>query len=207
MNWLKERDIITSKCENFRDYGHNDKFSKSARMKILVDNNYSCRYCGGIYPKYLICSYIPSKKCNDVCCRICYIITHLNCGFFQEVRMYYSTMSQLDIIKKTINYIIENNEIPLANKIDNNIQLPPISLIEYINILNNYDTIPECLNNYKIFFSNKMNLDFIVNNYGNKMITFVDPVKISEDTDKIKLDDTIEKHIPTQEEVDLFKLF
>lgn len=207
MNWLQPRDIIAPRCENFRDFGHNDKFSKSSRNKIIIDNKYSCRYCGGVYQKYLICSYIPSQKCNDVCCRICYIITHLNYGLFQEIKLYYSEMSQVDIIKKTVDHIIENNEIPSPDKIDKNIKLTPLSLLEYINLLNNYNDIPDELSNYKLFFSQKMNLDFIVNNYGNKMLMFIDADKINDDTDKIKLDDTLDKHQPTNNEIELFKIF
>ena len=50
-------------------------------------------------------------------------------------------------------------------------------IIEFINILNNYDTKPAILDNYKIFFSNKLNIDFIVNNYGNQMVKFINPTK------------------------------
>lgn len=207
MNWLQPRELIVPKCENFRDFGHNDKFSKQQRNKIVAENKYSCRYCGGIYQKYLICCYIPSKKCNDVCCRVCYIITHLNYGLFQEIKLYYSTMPQLNIIRKSIEHIIDNNEIPSPDIIDNNIKLSPLSLLEYINLLNNHDEIPVALENYKFFLNRKMNLDFIVNNYGGKMSMFINADKINEDTDKIKIDDTLEMHTPSDEEIQLFKKF
>ncbi|QKF93627.1 hypothetical protein QKU48_gp0169 [Fadolivirus algeromassiliense] len=205
MNWLQVRENITPKCENFRDFGHNDKFSKQTRNKIIMENKYSCRYCGGIYPKYLICCYIPSQKCNDVCCRICYIITHLNYGLFQEIKLYHSTMPQLDIIKKTVQYILDNNEIPSPDSIDNNIKLAPFSLLEYINLLNNYDNVPKELENYKFFVSHKMNLDFIINNYGDKMSMFIDADRVN-DTDRIKIEDTLETHQLTTNELELFKI-
>ena len=199
MNWTPARDIIIPFCENFRDYGHHDKFSKSARLKIIAEGNYSCRYCGGIYPKYLMCVYLPSSKCNDVCCRICYIITHLNYGLFQEVELYYSTIPQLEIIRTTVDYIITNNDIPDPAIIDPSLQTPPISLLEYINILNTSDTIPLELENYKIFFGARMNLDFIEGNYGNRMIKFIDGVG-----SKVEKPQTVEQHIPTQDELKLF---
>lgn len=199
MDWLKERDILISKCEDFRDFGHNDKFTKSARNKIVCENNYSCRYCGGVYPKYLICIYIPSLKCNDVVCRICYIITHLNYGLFDEVALYYSTIPQVEIIRNTVDYIIDNNDIPNPSNIDSNVKLAPLSLIEYINILNKYNTIPDELSNYKIFISNKLNLEFIVSNYRNKMIQFIDSNVIN-----TKNNIHIETHTPTVEEINLF---
>ena len=37
MNWLQSRELIVPKCENFRDFGHNDKFLKQQRNKIVVD--------------------------------------------------------------------------------------------------------------------------------------------------------------------------
>lgn len=203
MNWSTPRDIIIAKCPNFRDFGHTDKISKQERMKILSLNNYSCRYCGGIYPKYLICCYLDDKKCNDICCRICYLITHLNYGMFREMKLYYSTVSQLDIIKNTITYIIENNDVPLPTHIDKNVKLPPITLLEYISILSNSTNMPKELKDYKIFFSSKLNTDFVLRNYGDML--FTNPVNDMVDTDKMKFDDTLDAYEPTHEEKQLFE--
>jgi hypothetical protein len=140
--------------------------------KILIENNYSCRYCGGVYYKYLMSSYIPAIKSSDIACRLCYLITHLNNGNYSELKVYYSTMSQLDIVRKTVQSIIDNDEVPFPNIIDPNIKTSPISILEYINILNNYteEPTPEILSNYKIFFSEKLNTEFINCNYGNQFI-------------------------------------
>ena len=211
MNWLKERDIIIPTCENFRDFGYSDNFSKKIRNDILAENNYTCRYCGGVYPKYLISCYIQHAKCNDILCRACYLVTHLNVGLFRELKLYYSVMTQTEIIKKTIDYIINNNEIPIPTIIDNDIKLPPISLIEYINILNSADSTPPEFKNYKLFFTHKFNTNFIFNNYGNQMLTFINKNDnknyYENDTDKIKIDDTLDKHIPSDEELILFKKY
>ena len=209
MNWTKERDIITPKCENFRDFGHKDKFSNNIKKSILENSNYSCRYCGGIYPKYLICTYIPSFDCNDACCRICYIITHLNFGLFHEIKLYYSSLPQLDIIRKSVDYIINNNEIPSPKNIDNDVKISPISLLEYINLLNCHTKTPNELLNYKIFLGNKLNMDFIFNNYSNKMPLFLNNKnknKNNNDIDSDKFDETLENHIPTEIELNLFKI-
>ena len=203
MNWQKNRDDLKPICNNFRDFGHYDKTTKANRNKILVENNYSCRYCGGTYAKYLMLSYIPTAQINDVCCRLCYIITHLNYGMYNEVELYYSELSQTDIVKKTAEYIIDNSEVPEASIIDKDICTVSISLLEYINILNNVneDFIIEELANYKIFFSKNLNIDFIMNNYGNP---FLDTSK-----DSIKKIDKpiIKKHIDTEAELKLFKIF
>lgn len=208
MNWLTERDVIKPRSENFRDFGHNDKFTKKARGDIVAKNNYTCRFCGGVYPKYLICSYITYAKCDDVCCRACHLVTHLNAGFFREMKLYYSKVPQIEIIRKTVDFIIENDEMPLPTKIDKDVKLPPISLLEFINIINNNDTVPNELENYKLFFTHKLNVDFIVNNYGNKMLKFIDDKKYHTiDTDKMKIDDTLDKHVPTDEELALFNKY
>lgn len=207
MNWLKSRDVIIPTCESFKYFGHNDKFTKQLRNNILSENNYSCRYCGGIYPKYLICIKINQINKIDICCRICYIITHLNYGLFKELKLYYSLMPQLDIIRKTVDFIIKYNEIPPPNKIDENIELTPISLIEFINILNNYDSIPLEFKNYKLFVSNKLNVDFIFYNYGNKSIMFIDENDFIIDTDKIPFDENLKKHIPSDNEKYLLDKF
>lgn len=202
MNWSAVRDTLSPKCENFKDFGHYDKISKKDRTKILAENNYSCRYCGGIYSKYLMSTYIPSVKSSDIACRACYLITHLNYGNYTELRVYYSTMSQLDIVKKTVDYIIDNDEVPLPNIIDPNIKTSPLSILEFINVLNNYsdEPVPEILSNYKIFFSNKLNTDFITSNYGNQFIQPANNGKNQNKNFKMVLD----KHKMSKKEFDLF---
>ena len=207
MNWLNPRDELLHRCENFRDFGHYDKISRKNRGEILAENNYTCRYCGGVYPKYLMSVYIPHAKTSDVTCRMCYIITKLNYGHYNEIKIFYSLMSQLDIIKNTVNYLIDNNEMPKPNQIDKDVQTSPLSVLEYINLLNNYDVQPPELKNYKVFFSEKLNTDFIINNYSSKMPLFIDKNnnnnKVEENKEKQNIQ-SIKKHIPTKEELALF---
>ena len=139
MNWKEVRDELKIRSEKFRDFGHYDKISKNVRIDLLKTHNNTCRYCGGVYPKYLICTFISDVKTNDLCCRACYLITHINYGLYKELRLYYSHMKQIDIVKKTIEFIIDNDRIPLPFEIDPDILQTPISLLEFINIVNNYD--------------------------------------------------------------------
>lgn len=194
MNWTTPRDVLIPRCPDFKNYGHNEKVSKNERAKILTNNNYTCRYCGGYYVKYLICSYLEDIKGYDVCCRICYLITHLNYGFYNELKLYYSTMPQIDIIKKTVEYTINYSKIPQPTDIDPNVKTVPISLLEYINILNNQTEYPEAFKNYKFFFGPKMNLDFIYENYCN-LFTYDNDV----DTEHNKIE--LEQHKPSEEEL------
>jgi len=200
MHWRKSRDIIKSKCNNL---GNKLIFTKFERLILLAENNYTCRYCGGVYYKCLIIKQIGNV--NDIMCWLCYLVTHLNSGHFRETKLYYSKMSQKKIIKKTVDFIIENNEIPLPTKIDENIKLTPISLLEYINILNNTNNLSNEFQNYKIFFSNKLSIDFILYNYGNCFNLFVNDDNINIDTDIIPIDKTLPLHIPSDEEIQFFK--
>ena len=87
--------------------------------------------------------------------------------------------------------------------IDKNLKTSPISMLEYISILNNEEK-PSCLSNYKIFFSEKLNTDFIESNYGNQMISFIEPNAKKKDVKPMVL----KKHFPSTEEVTLFnKMF
>ena len=205
MQWLpdKVRDTLVPQSENFREFGHVDKISRKDREMILQETDSTCRYCGGKYPKYLICHYIGKKRCNDVSCRPCYLVTHLNYGILSELKLYYSLVSQLEIVKKSVDFVISHNRIPTPLEVDPVAKHTPISLLEYINVINNYDTIPPELANYKLFVSEKLNIEFIMSNYGHKIAIFIDEDEENvHETYKLKL----VKHNPTKEELDLFHL-
>lgn len=210
MNWIDPRDEIIPKSANFKNFGHSDKISKQIRYQVISKNNYTCRFCGGIYPKYLISIkiIIKSKEEIDVCCRACYIIMHLNYVTFREIKLYHSEMPQLEIIRRTIDFIIINNKIPSPIDIDKNIKISPISSIEFINILNNYDFCPKQLKNYKFFFNRKFDIEFIMANYGYNSSMFIDEndnsINNSLDTDTMKFDETLDEHIPDKNEKNIF---
>lgn len=213
MDWQKERALLIPRTENFRDFGHNDKFTKKERDDILVKNNYTCRFCGGVYQKYLICSYYAYDKCSDVACVACHLITHLNSGRYKEMKLYYSEVPQIDIVKKTIDYIINYGEIPLSTEIDPHIKLPPISILEFISIINNNETVPIELTNYKIFYTQNLSTNFIFTNYGVKNLMFIEDDKNNK-TDcniffenKVKTPKLITKHKPSLEEMELFNKY
>ena len=210
MNWIIPRHELVPQSSNFKKFGHTEKIPKSIRNIILSQNNYTCRYCGGIYPKYLICININNENfidLKDVCCRICYIITHLNYGLFREIKLYCSELTQLEIIRKSVDFILENGQIPSPKIIDNNIKIAPISLIEFIILLNNSKTFVE-FNKYKLFFSNKLNIDFIVNNYLHTMSLFINETNEIDniiDSDKINNDDDLDFYIPSNQEKKIFQ--
>ncbi len=93
-----------------------------------------CRYCGGKYNKYKYCIQIDKGKDKsnyeldnlDMCCKVCYLITHINNDFKKEMKLYWSTKSQVDIVKETVDYIIKNQSIPIPNIIYKNVKVLPL---------------------------------------------------------------------------------
>lgn len=196
MIWSNVRGILSPQCIDFKDFGHVDKVDKKVRSELLTKYDSICHYCGGKYLKYLICTYFTESKSSDICCKLCHMVTHLNYGITKEIDVYYSKLSQVDVVKLTVEYIINNNEVPEPYQIDNDVKMSPVSLLEFTNIINNYDSYPNELTNYKIFFMNCLNTDFITNNYGEKMSMFL--------SDDIKFNKIIEHHIPLDNELVLF---
>lgn len=166
MNWTTPRQLIKPAILSLNQYlslSSNKEWNK-LKDKVLTNTNI-CRFCGGSYTKRLICIFIDKNTNNlssdnlDACCRGCYIISHMNLGFHQQLEIYYSELSQLDIIRKSIDYITEYNRIPSSIEIDNDIESVPLSTIEFINIIN-YDT-NNLLANYKVFYSQEFDYKFL----------------------------------------------
>jgi len=146
------------------------------RMQVLKKYNYTCRYCGGRYQKYLQCIHLNGDNSNnnldnlDVCCHLCYLVNNINASFNNEIELFVSKLSQLDIVRKTVDYIIKTGEIPKPNEIDKNISRVKISLYELSNLLieYNYEDMPvymlKFIDNCKIFFTKNTNIKFIESN-------------------------------------------
>jgi len=164
MEWTTPRDSLIPTKINFKNLYFKPKVDDLDRNKILKKVNYTCRTCGGTYKAYLILTYVLKDNCYDMYCGACHIITHLNIGLPKGIDLYCSKMSQLDIIKKTVDYIITNQQIPNPKHIDPLIEQSPISLFEYINILDNISNGEFA--DYKIFFNENYNINFITYNYG-----------------------------------------
>ena len=163
MQWSEPRDLLIPTKINFKNLYYKPKVANLDRNKILKKVNYTCRTCGGTYKTYLILTYVLKENCFDMYCNACHIITHLNTGLSNGIDIYYSKLSQLDIIKKTIDYIIINQKSPDPKLIDPLIKESPLSLFEYINLL---DNINDEFSDYKIFFTENFNINFIMHNYG-----------------------------------------
>ena len=168
MEWKEPRIILNATKVIFTHSHSKPKLTDQERNKLLKMHNYSCRSCGGTYKSHLISTYIIQEDCHDVYCSACHAITHLNNGIPKSIDIYYSTLSQLDIVKKTVNYVIVNGFIPLPTEIDPQVELSPISLFEYVNLLDHIDDTT--FKNYKIFFNKDFGINFITKNYNDESL-------------------------------------
>lgn len=125
----------------------------------FTSGRFPCSYCGGKFRRNMRQVIIGTKKYT--CCDMCYYITHINYGARGNLCVCYSKMSQYDIIKKTIDYIKENDIIPFFNEIDKDVKIVPISIIEYSNILMSKKKLPKQMDNYKIFITQNYDTTFI----------------------------------------------
>ena len=82
-------------------------------------------------------------------------------------------MSQLDIVRGTIDYIIKYNRKPKPYHIDKDVKVAPISTLEYIHLIIDND-IPKELEDYKIFFNSNFDTQFISSNIDNYISLFSD---------------------------------
>jgi hypothetical protein len=153
MDWTNPRYPLNYSIEK----NSNVVFVKE-KHELLDKYNHSCCYCGGKYYEYLRCFNIGKKI--EMACRVCYIITHLNNEYDDKIGLYHSTMPQIDILKKTINYIVKYDKIPYPHIIDENVKKVNISVREYIAILMNNKKF----DNFRFFIEEGANLNFLVNN-------------------------------------------
>ena len=128
------------------------------QKKILLKKfNSRCNSCDIKYDKYM---YVYDKK---LLCKACYMINNHNILTYNQFNIYYSKLSQKEIINKTVDFIKEFNKIPDPKVIDNNILDVELSIIEYFNILKS-DSKNKLLDNLKLFFNKDFDFSFVDSN-------------------------------------------
>lgn len=172
MNWQEPREQLQLSKIGYNKLHNPIKPNQQERLDILKNNKYTCRSCGGTYASYLILVYVANENAYDTQCPFCNTLTKLNNGISSGIELCYTELSQLDIIKKTVDYVIANNTTPNILMIDPDAKYVDISLLEYVNIMEHITD--DNFKNYKIFFNNNFNITFITNNYCKGMSLFVD---------------------------------
>lgn len=137
------------------------------RRKFIQNKNNECDFCGGKYDKYLYCY---RKKGDDaafenllLACRLCYMINHINRGFLKECILMYSELSQKEVVRKTVEWMLENGHVPHPHQIDPSVRKLRVSLLEFITVLhdNSYADLPDEMQNYRVFFTEQLDTTFL----------------------------------------------
>jgi hypothetical protein len=194
MNWIDNENYVDIYLNKYRLYNKKPNTWLNIRKTVISRYKNTCCSCGGIYKKYLYCpstsidTNIEQESDNIadnfiLLCKLCYMIS--NVEYFidsDEMLIYHSTLSQKEIIRATIDFIIRdpNNNIPFPKEIDKNAKLVPISFLELscfpIDMVENTINL---FKNFKVFFSQNLVINFISSiNIDPFIIEFDDNIRI-----------------------------
>jgi hypothetical protein len=187
MNWGKPKANLNILSGQFEYVGRMSSGAKNKnhwskiRKETIDKAESSCRYCGGKYIKYMMCFHLNENPLDlrqenmDMACKFCYMITHINFGFSNEMMLCKSKLSQKEIVHQTVNYIIDKKYMPTPKEIDCNAILVPLSIMELCSIvIENGGVMPNVLSKFKIFFTKNTDIIFVDNFVGKKVSMFVE---------------------------------
>jgi hypothetical protein len=129
-----------------------------ANYKYVKTDDYKlCSYCGNKYERTFNC-YDDYKILKA--CVFCIKLVNYKPMNVYEIIVAKSKMSQLEIIKKTLDLFNDTEKIPLYTEVDNNAKLiSSTTSREMIKCLNKYE---DEFNDVKFFFTNKINRNSII---------------------------------------------
>lgn len=184
------------------------------RTQALNKHANTCRYCGGTYTKYLLCFHVDSDPYNnksanlEIACRLCYIVSHINFGHIDDVIVCHSSMTQMEIVRQTVNYIISNNKPPRPQDIDKKATKIPMSIMELNAImLSNNNSMPDELSNYKIFFTDTVDMAFTGYYDSAKGKPYMFTESSDDEEEPVPVEKTLPLHTITQTEKDCINKF
>lgn len=170
MNWRKPRSELKLMTSDLNYVGRSTSGASDwskVRLATLNHRKNTCRFCGGTYTKYMLCFHLDNDPFNntkdnlDIACKLCYVITHINFGYIDDVVVCHSVLSQLEISRRTVEYVVKNGKAPKPVDIDAKVTRVPISVMELCSILLNTDgSLPPELSEYKLFITDKFDTSF-----------------------------------------------
>lgn len=134
-------------------YDLSPKYSSTQRREqsifLKTNRHVSCVYCGCNYKKSPSWTYINDELMP--CCMLCHILTNFIPQYSKQIHICTSKLSQIEIITRTVNYIIKNRHIPNILDIDECAKTVKLRPVKFFNNLVDYEH-----DNYKIFFSEEL---------------------------------------------------
>ena len=151
--------LLVSRTWGNRTYPINSKEWREMRERVLIDSNFECRFCGLRSKKYMICDHIDGDASNNdidnlgINCPICDLIRHSGrAGVKGKIKLKISSLSQIDIVKKTQQYFEKNGVVPPLNEIDKDIREIPKS-VKFNLMIYNYSELDDVAKSIRGFFT------------------------------------------------------
>jgi hypothetical protein len=177
MEWTEPRRILKINTYNLIT----GKSTKPAnwntfRQNCIKKHNHTCCYCGGKYIRYLRCFPLNNDLSEyDISCPLCYYVSNININIDHDTNpfnIYMSSLSQLEINRKTTEFIINNGRNPEPFEIDPKLININISLFEFSNLclIKNNHTLhtpnTQCIphtydEHYKLFINDSFNFNYL----------------------------------------------
>jgi hypothetical protein len=117
--------------------------------------NPTCVYCGGSYRKVYGCNIDDMTHMFPVC-QLCHIVTQFVPIYSKMLTICESKMSQLDIVRTTVNFIHTKKIIPTVYDIDSKASIIKITPTQFFKTRSNNPT------EYKIFYTKNIDVTNII---------------------------------------------
>tara|TARA_Y100000589_G_C27008941_1_gene569983 strand:- start:64 stop:915 length:852 start_codon:yes stop_codon:yes gene_type:complete len=142
---------------------------RSLRAKVMRRDHNKCRFCGIQSTSHMVCDHIDGNASDNhldnlgVNCPLCDRIRHCGlAGMQRKLSLWKSSLSQLEIVKMSIDYWKEHGSIPNPNQLDPDAQFVHDDTIEFANILleKNYSELNDEELTYRGFFKEGSQAEF-----------------------------------------------
>lgn len=156
-----ELKLLVTRTWGNREHAINSKEWRKLRSDTLSKADYQCRFCSIRSDKYMVCDHIDGNASNNeidnlgINCPICDLIRHSGrASSRKEIVLMISNLSQLEIVKFSQQYFIQNKKIPLPYQIDSDVQKIPDD-VEFNLMIQNYSELCSTGTKIKGFFTTR----------------------------------------------------
>lgn len=143
------------------------RIDKKAWSKLYNDvkkkYNGKCKHCTNTY-KFMFCvsnGKVPDKNNSILCCKLCKMVAQCDYSYQKELVLCWSNEPQETILKKSIKHLENFGKIPSITQIDPNAKKLEVSLIEYVDLLNENIQLPFAMSKYKVFLTPYFNFSYM----------------------------------------------